>query len=222
MHDARAGTDADTHAHTHAHPQVRNGVVANETLGYFIGRTYLFLLRAGCKAEHIRFRQHLPDEMAHYAADCWDAEIEMSLGWVECVGIADRSAYDLTCHAKATNTALTASVDLDTPIKVETYQLTKKALAAIGKEFKKDAKVVTGYLTGLDEAGLRQLEADAKAAVRWQLTEAGPPCPVLPWSAVLHTCCLPRYTDPVACLLSFDRARRRSASMARASRSRPI
>ena len=61
-------------------------MIANETLGYFIGRTYLFLLRAGCLAEHIRFRQHLPDEMAHYACDCWDAEIEMSLGWVECAG----------------------------------------------------------------------------------------------------------------------------------------
>ena len=65
---------------------VAAGTVANETLGFFIGRTYQFLVRAGCKAEHIRFRQHLPDEMAHYACDCWDAEIEMSLGWVECVG----------------------------------------------------------------------------------------------------------------------------------------
>ena len=30
---------------------VRGGTIANETLGYFIARTYLFLLRAGCKAE---------------------------------------------------------------------------------------------------------------------------------------------------------------------------
>ena len=102
-------------------------MIANETLGYFIARTFLFLVRAGCKPAHIRFRQHLPDEMAHYAADCWDAEIEMSLGWVECVGIADRSAYDLTCHGKATNTSLTASVDLETPVKSEKYVLTKKA-----------------------------------------------------------------------------------------------
>lgn len=25
--------------------------------------------------------------MAHYAKDCWDAEVETSYGWVECVGI---------------------------------------------------------------------------------------------------------------------------------------
>jgi len=152
---------------------VRSGMIANETLGYFIARTYLFLIRAGCKAPHLRFRQHLPDEMAHYACDCWDAEIEMSLGWVECVGIADRSAYDLTCHGKATNTALTASAPLDTPIKVETYQLTKKALAAIGKEFKKDAKTVTGYLAELDEAALRALEANAKESGAASITVDG-------------------------------------------------
>ena len=40
--------------------------------------------------------------MAHYSSDCWDAEIETSHGWVECVGIADRSAFDLTAHSKAT------------------------------------------------------------------------------------------------------------------------
>jgi glycyl-tRNA synthetase len=40
--------------------------------------------------------------MAHYSSDCWDAEILMSSGWVECVGLADRSAYDLTAHSNAT------------------------------------------------------------------------------------------------------------------------
>jgi hypothetical protein len=33
------------------------------------------------------------------ASDCWDAEILMSSGWVECVGIADRSAFDLQVRA---------------------------------------------------------------------------------------------------------------------------
>lgn len=39
--------------------------------------------------------------MAHYAKDCWDAEILTSYGWKECVGIADRSCFDLNCHAEA-------------------------------------------------------------------------------------------------------------------------
>ena len=81
---------------------VSQGIIANQTLAYFIGRTYLFLLRVGINPERLRFRQHLANEMAHYAEDCWDAEVECSYGWVECVGLADRSAYDLRvsfpCH----------------------------------------------------------------------------------------------------------------------------
>ena len=52
--------------------------MANETLGYYLGRIYLFLIRAGVKAEHLRFRQHMCQEMAHYAKDCWDAECRTS------------------------------------------------------------------------------------------------------------------------------------------------
>jgi glycyl-tRNA synthetase (class II) len=78
---------------------ILQGTVNNETLGYFIGRVYLFLTRLGIDKSRLRFRQHLPNEMAHYAADCWDAEIECSYGWIECVGIADRSAYDLKAHS---------------------------------------------------------------------------------------------------------------------------
>lgn len=58
----------------------------------------MFLTHLGIDRERLRFRQHLANEMAHYAADCWDAEIECSYGWIECVGIADRSAYDLRAH----------------------------------------------------------------------------------------------------------------------------
>ena len=61
-------------------------LIDNETLGYFMCRTYLFLTEAGINPNNLRFRQHLNNEMAHYAKDCWDAEIETSHGWVECVG----------------------------------------------------------------------------------------------------------------------------------------
>ncbi len=40
---------------------VSGGTIANETLAYFIARVYQFLLRAGCKGEHVRFRHlHSP------------------------------------------------------------------------------------------------------------------------------------------------------------------
>ena len=50
------------------------GVINNSVLGYFIGRIYLYLLRVGLSKEKVRFRQHMENEMAHYACDCWDAE----------------------------------------------------------------------------------------------------------------------------------------------------
>ncbi|KAH6593045.1 hypothetical protein BASA61_004381 [Batrachochytrium salamandrivorans] len=81
---------------------VAQGTINNETLGYFVARIYLFLVRIGIDPSRIRFRQHLANEMAHYACDCWDAEIKSSYGWIESVGCADRSAYDLTAHSKRT------------------------------------------------------------------------------------------------------------------------
>jgi len=57
---------------------VAKKIIDNETLGYFIGRTFLFLKIAGVTLDKLRFRQHLPKEMAHYARDCWDVELNTS------------------------------------------------------------------------------------------------------------------------------------------------
>jgi glycyl-tRNA synthetase len=71
---------------------VSSKLVDNETLGYFLVRIQEFLLQLGVDKSKLRFRQHMANEMAHYAADCWDAELFTSYGWIECVGCADRSA----------------------------------------------------------------------------------------------------------------------------------
>lgn len=59
---------------------VRTKIINNETLGYFIARIYLFMTRCGVNKEKLRFRQHMPNEMAHYACDCWDAECHTTYG----------------------------------------------------------------------------------------------------------------------------------------------
>lgn len=53
-------------------------MIANETLGYFMARIYLFMTKAGVDPKKLRFRQHMNNEMAHYACDCWDAECRTS------------------------------------------------------------------------------------------------------------------------------------------------
>ncbi len=87
---------------------VEKGIIRHPTVGYFMGWTMDFLTKVGINPKYLRFRQHESDEMAHYAQDCWDAEILGSYGWVECVGIAHRGCYDLTAHEDATGQRLRA------------------------------------------------------------------------------------------------------------------
>ncbi|XP_020583205.1 glycine--tRNA ligase, mitochondrial 1-like [Phalaenopsis equestris] len=141
---------------------VRKGTVNNETLGYFIGRVYLFLTHLGIDKERLRFRQHLPNEMAHYAVDCWDAEIECSYGWIECVGIADRSAYDLRAHTEKSGVPLVAHERYPEPIEVEKLLITpsKKEL---GIAFKANQKMVTEALEAMTEAEALDMKASLES-----------------------------------------------------------
>ncbi len=83
---------------------VRSGIIANEYLGYHIAKVEEFLDGIGIPEDRMRFRQHEPEEMAHYARDCWDAEFFSDrYGWMEIVGVADRGDYDLSTHASHSN-----------------------------------------------------------------------------------------------------------------------
>ncbi|KAL9239403.1 hypothetical protein vseg_013732 [Gypsophila vaccaria] len=141
---------------------VSKGTVNNETLGYFIGRVYLFLTSLGIDKERLRFRQHLANEMAHYAADCWDAEIECSYGWIECVGIADRSAYDLRAHTDKSGADLVAHERYAEPKEVEKVVITpvKKEL---GLAFKGNQKMVVEALEAMDEKSAMEMKANLES-----------------------------------------------------------
>lgn len=129
---------------------VSSGLVNNETLGYFLARVQQFLQKLGVDQTKIRFRQHMANEMAHYAADCWDAELFTSYGWIECVGCADRSAYDLTVHAKRTGAPLVVRETRSEPLRIEEWQieLDKKKF---GPKFKKDGKAVETAIDALSQ-----------------------------------------------------------------------
>lgn len=84
---------------------VRSGTIANEYLGYHMAKVGEFLEGIGIPRDKLRFRQHEPEEMAHYARDCWDAEFFSDrYAWMELVGVADRGDYDLSSHASYSNT----------------------------------------------------------------------------------------------------------------------
>merc|ERR1719225_657085 len=138
---------------------VAAGTVANPTLGYFLTRINKFLLKVGVDPGRLRFRQHMANEMAHYACDCWDAEILTSYGWVECVGCADRSAFDLTQHSNATGIKLTAEKKLPEPVTRDIVEIVPNK-GALGKAFKKEAKEVTEMLAKLSLDQIGKLETD--------------------------------------------------------------
>jgi glycyl-tRNA synthetase len=124
---------------------VKDGLVDNETLGYFLARIHQFLEKIGIDMTKLRFRQHMANEMAHYACDCWDAELFTSSGWIECVGCADRSAYDLSVHAKKTGAPLVVREQRETPLVIEEWQIDIER-KKFGPQFKKDAKTVEAAL----------------------------------------------------------------------------
>ncbi|XP_050953943.1 glycine--tRNA ligase [Labeo rohita] len=136
---------------------VEQGVINNSVLGYFIGRIYLYLIKVGVAKDKLRFRQHMDNEMAHYACDCWDAETKTSYGWIEIVGCADRSCYDLLCHARATKVPLVAEKPLKEPKVVNVVQFEPNK-GAIGKAYKKDAKFAMEYLAICDECYITEQE----------------------------------------------------------------
>ncbi|CAM9582022.1 unnamed protein product, partial [Phaeothamnion confervicola] len=138
------------------------GLINNETLGYFMARTQLYLEKIGMDPARMRFRQHLSTEMAHYAADCWDMEIKSSYGWVECVGHADRACFDLAVHAKATGVTLEAAQRLDVPKTVKFLRL-ETDKKKIGMTFKGQQKMVVAALEELT------VDTEAAAAVETQL-----------------------------------------------------
>lgn len=114
----------------------------------------------------------MANEMAHYATvrpildiqpirtrtnfwqDCWDFEIQSSYGWIECVGCADRSAYDLTVHSVRTKQPLRVQQRLEQPRTVEKLECTFDA-KAFGMKFKKDATMIKETLLGLEKDKLQ-------------------------------------------------------------------
>ena len=57
-----------------------------------------FLLDLGMKKEHLRLRDHDPEELCFYSKATTDFEFLFPFGWGELWGIADRTDYDLTQH----------------------------------------------------------------------------------------------------------------------------
>ena len=150
---------------------VERRIVAHQTLAYYVARTYQFLLAVGVSPERLRFRQHKSDEMAHYAADCWDAEVLLDhLGWVEIVGVADRTDFDLKAHAAQSKVNLTVFMHYDQPVK-RSKLVIKPDMKALGPRFKGQAKAVADALKAMS---VEDLKGEIKVQVGGETVEIEP------------------------------------------------
>jgi glycyl-tRNA synthetase len=113
-------------------------IIFNQIMCVMLAKIYNFALNIGLHKDKIRFRQHLPNEKAHYSLDCWDLECLIDNDWVECVGCAYRQDYDLKAHSK--------HIDLKVQRNKLVTVLTPNT-KEIGKQFKKDTNIVANLLT---------------------------------------------------------------------------
>jgi glycyl-tRNA synthetase len=138
--------DNETEYHVTVSEAYEQHIVQSQAIAYYLYLTTTFLLTAGVDPKKMRFRKHASDELAHYACECWDAELYSDrFGWIECVGIADRSAFDLNAHLKASGVDMYAVRKYAEP-KIEKQLKIIPKMDKFGPLFKKDAGKIKAIL----------------------------------------------------------------------------
>ncbi|MEW6329195.1 MAG: glycine--tRNA ligase [Candidatus Micrarchaeota archaeon] len=90
---------------------VERGIVPNEILAYFIARETQFYQMMGIPYNNLRFRHLLPEETPHYSGGNFDLEVHTSFGWIETIGNAYRTDYDLRSHAETSKQDLSVFLE---------------------------------------------------------------------------------------------------------------
>jgi glycyl-tRNA synthetase len=67
---------------------------------YWVAERYRWYTELGIPEDQLQLRPHDPDELSHYSTGTSDVEFAYPWGWGELEGIASRTDYDLTQHAK--------------------------------------------------------------------------------------------------------------------------
>ncbi len=81
-------------------------VIKSKWHAYWLASMHKWFIGLGVDAGHFRARQHVQDELSHYALDTWDLEYEFPFGWKELQGLSNRSDFDLKQHIQYSKTDL--------------------------------------------------------------------------------------------------------------------
>jgi glycyl-tRNA synthetase len=77
-----------------------------EWFEYWKNQRMEFYYKLGIRREKLRFKQHGPDELAHYAKAAWDIQYEFPFGWQELEGVHNRTDFDLKRHQEYSGKSL--------------------------------------------------------------------------------------------------------------------
>jgi glycyl-tRNA synthetase len=138
---------------------VAEGIIGSPWVAYYLGIAQEWYERVGVDMDRFRFRQHLTGERAHYAADCWDAESEISGNWIEIAGFAYRGDYDLTKHGEYSEDRFTIFKRYDEPVTVE-KAVVDPDMSALGPKFGGAAAGIAEALQTLAEDDPDAFEGD--------------------------------------------------------------
>jgi len=69
-----------------------------EWFNYWREQRWNYYKKLGVNMNKLRWHQHGPGELAHYAKDAYDIEYEFPMGFKELEGVHNRSDYDLSRH----------------------------------------------------------------------------------------------------------------------------
>ena len=136
---------------------VDGGIIDNPWIAYYLGVATTWFHEIGVDPAKLRFRQHLPGERAHYAADCWDAEAYLDDDWIELAGFAYRTNYDLNKHHEYSDGSYTVFKPYDEPVTVERATVDPD-MAMLGPEYGAAAADIASALEALVETNPNAFE----------------------------------------------------------------
>ena len=130
-----------------------------------------WLLSLGIKEEHLHLRDHSPEELCFYSKATTDFEYDFAFGRGELWGIADRTDYDLSQHAKECG----KPIDYLDPVTNERY-VPYVVEPSLGVD-----RVLLAFLTeAYDEEVVDAEKNDIRTVMRFHPALAPYKCAVLP------------------------------------------
>ena len=154
---------------------------------YWKAERFEFYKRLGVRQSRLRFHQHGPGELAHYAKVAFDIQYEFPFGWKELEGIHNRTDYDLRRHMEFSGKDLSYLDDVRgerfTPFVIETSAgLTRTVLTVLADAYDEDvvegekrsvlrlhpelAPITVGVFPLVKKDGLAELAGDIERSLR--------------------------------------------------------